>query len=507
MLFCSNAQSRSKLQLCLIAACAWRGLAAPPGDFEIEFVPGDTNTQEGPVPLLEMLAAQAAGDGSKGDTKMGASTLRGSGHGNREAELDNMLANVFGPMLRSDGRAAPQRGGMPFSTVPQDGVAEEIVFEGPTGTQVMTMDGAGGMMGSSSTQVSAKGGQASLPDALLQGLFPHGPVHGDTSLSSYSKIAPGCVTGSNIKIHHGKSLEECVFICNSDPDCKAFEYGVPHFGDSSKYEPHDCIPNTGADPNGCNGDFYNLDLYVKPSLGPDALIADMLQDLDRSFAQQMMPAIKNAAGQEFGACTEDVKKSCAGAKSHLHCLGMNHETISEACRTEVGKSVPFTCSTSIDRFCDVLQKGILSCLYDHMQDLDGACRDAVLATQHVINNAKSQQASPAQPPLGITKASTPDKEAHLDAKLGLASIPDKEAHLDAKLGLAQASPAEPIPKSGWLRELSRFVIVALLALVAYLFVFTDVGKSLQSQLLRGQDLESAKLLSGSHLELPRPEAM
>merc|ERR1719159_767183 len=60
-----------------------------------------------------------------------------------------------------------------------------------------------------------------------------------------------------------------------------------------------------------------------PPDGGDPLMMDIMQDLDRTFASEMLPAIHKAAVGERDPknCREDLKNKCQGAKSHLHCLG------------------------------------------------------------------------------------------------------------------------------------------------------------------------------------------
>jgi len=54
--------------------------------------------------------------------------------------------------------------------------------------------------------------------------------------------------------------------------------------------------------------------------------------------------------------------------------------------------VPFLCSRAIDKFCDVLQVGILDCLSGHLGDLEAPCKDSVVATKHVIAKVNIQKA-------------------------------------------------------------------------------------------------------------------
>lgn len=135
---------------------------------------------------------------------------------------------------------------------------------------------------------------------------------------------------------------------------------------------------------------------IGPFSAPDPLVMDMLQEFDHAFREETLPGI-NAAGASDGrrapeTCHADLKKHCRSARSQLHCLGKHKGDISEKCQRDVGKSVPFLCSGPIDRFCDVLQSGVLSCLMGHLPNLGDNCRDAVLDTRHVIKKASHQKA-------------------------------------------------------------------------------------------------------------------
>ena len=43
----------------------------------------------------------------------------------------------------------------------------------------------------------------------------------------------------------------------------AFEYGVQHGGGDGEHNPKDCIIQSSADKSGCDGQYYNVDLYIK----------------------------------------------------------------------------------------------------------------------------------------------------------------------------------------------------------------------------------------------------
>lgn len=269
--------------------------------------------------------------------------------------------------------------------------------------------------------------------------------------------------------------------------------------------------------------------------GADPIMMDLMQDLDRSFASEMLPAIHQASSGERdpASCKEDITKKCQGAKSHLHCLGINHDSISEACRKDVGQSVPFRCSEAIDKYCDMLQTGILDCLYNHMNDISGGCRDSVLATKHVISKVNTQKASITDLSTGAKKVSTPvaanptEKEAKLDAKLGLTqlktnSAPTAPARVVSSVAVPPAAvlPAAPVvkalplnadlPRNSWLdswlpSRTSIFFLIALVAFAAYLSTFTNYSEMVRKRLARGE-MEGIKLLD-TNLELPKPDSL
>merc|ERR1719506_1275863 len=81
--------------------------------------------------------------------------------------------------------------------------------------------------------------------------------------SDYTHLPRGCVHAHNIKLHKGKTVAECAAICDANPLCLAFEYGVEYNG-SGPYEAKDCHEQSSADPGTCDGGRNNLDLYIKP---------------------------------------------------------------------------------------------------------------------------------------------------------------------------------------------------------------------------------------------------
>ena len=82
----------------------------------------------------------------------------------------------------------------------------------------------------------------------------------------WEHIPKGCVNGKNINHYTGKSVQECKNICDSNPLCKAFEYGVNYNG-GGPYKDGDCQPQEEFEPADCDGGYWNLDLYVKETSG------------------------------------------------------------------------------------------------------------------------------------------------------------------------------------------------------------------------------------------------
>jgi len=194
----------------------------------------------------------------------------------------------------------------------------------------------------------------------------------------------------------------------------------------------------------------------RPPPGADAVIQDLMREMDEAMQAQIAPLAEQAAENNLpGSCSKEIKAHCRDAKSQLHCLGKYPNDISDKCRGDVGKSVPFLCSEAIDNYCDVLMGGILSCLGNQLKNLQGPCKDAVVATKKVIQKVNSKKAIPPAPK---AKASLSVREANLDAKLiGLSSTSPAKAkppavvpHLQEKLldhDIRTAHAKKPEPQS------------------------------------------------------------
>mmetsp|Transcript_48040 Transcript_48040/g.139144 ORF Transcript_48040/g.139144 Transcript_48040/m.139144 type:complete len:404 (-) Transcript_48040:70-1281(-) len=259
-----------------------------------------------------------------------------------------------------------------------------------------------------------------------------------------------------------------------------------------------------------------------PFGGPDPLILDMLQGMGRPFQQDMLPALHRSSGGGTRAprsCQADLGKHCGKERSQVHCLGQHQDDISEACRQDVGKSVPFLCSRAIDRYCDVLQTGILTCLGGHLQDLDGQCSDAVIATRHVISKVNSQRASikvndqTTQPPLPAALGSVTLSAAGATTQQGKrpsehgGAADNNFMLLETTADLvAEALKHHPVQRQSWFPW--RFVVCGLLiGAAAYAWAFTDSSKRVYSAFKPYMHVdEDSKPLRGG-VELPKPLAL
>lgn len=187
-----------------------------------------------------------------------------------------------------------------------------------------------------------------------------------------------------------------------------------------------------------------------PFHDPDPLVLDMLSNVD-AMMQNAIPEIHRveSASSAPASCNGDLAKHCSTARSQIHCLGQHREDISESCQKDVGRSVPFTCSKAIDKFCDIMQVGILDCLQSHTADLQGDCLDGVLATSKAITKlnaaAKPTPTSAAGPKVSVDLgAATAKPDASLLAIKAAPTAPSlsgntltksqQERSIDAQLG-------------------------------------------------------------------------
>ena len=69
--------------------------------------------------------------------------------------------------------------------------------------------------------------------------------------TTYKHVAKGCVHGHNIILHKSKTVGQCEALCEAEPRCRAFEYGVAHGGPNMGYKPSDCQLQDSANTAGC----------------------------------------------------------------------------------------------------------------------------------------------------------------------------------------------------------------------------------------------------------------
>lgn len=141
----------------------------------------------------------------------------------------------------------------------------------------------------------------------------------------------------------------------------------------------------------------------------DAVMQDMMQDVDPGFSRDVLPIARRAASVSgtLDECQDDAKHLCAYEASALHCLGTHASEISDGCRKGVSKSVPFVCASAIDKWCNVGSKGILGCLVKRVPQLNGACRDAVVAARQLITQLNTKKVAVTDPKTGARTVSTP----------------------------------------------------------------------------------------------------
>lgn len=176
---------------------------------------------------------------------------------------------------------------------------------------------------------------------------------------------------------------------------------------------------------------------------PDPIVADMLQDFGKQFEKEILPALHKAEGARRApaSCHADLNKLCYGIRKKLHCLGQHREEVSEECRRDVNQSVPFLCAGEISNLCG--ETSVLSCLYGAVDQLHGPCKNAVLLTQRVVDEVKTQKVTVTNPTTGEKKVHVPtpepakQKERRLDARMA--------GKVAAAAGGKSATPDSPRP--------------------------------------------------------------
>jgi hypothetical protein len=398
-----------KLVVCSVLAAISRAQAQPPlpqDTVEIDFEP--LGPDDGPIGETVMLEG-------RGPTKKGKSP-----GGLSEKELDDVLADMLGPQNvphKSEAQKHEPR------NLPND------LSRIPDGAEVFKGDGKNGLPPGVELEIDGPPLQSEKDmDELLSAIEGRPPMATKPERGDPVNFPPG---GDEVIMGNGKNgiPEGVVEIVGDEPPP---EMMMMQEGPGPRGGPEDIPPEMLKQlfPPGViieEDDGPGPPRGGRPPPGADAVIQDLMNEMDEALVQQVnQQATENNLPS---SCSKEVKAHCKDAKSKLHCLGKYNADISDGCRADVGKSVPFLCSEAIDNFCDVLMGGILSCLGNQMNNLQGPCKDAVLATKKIIQKVNSKKASQAAPK---AKASLSVREANLDAKL---------------IGLSAASPAKAKPPS------------------------------------------------------------
>lgn len=390
-----------------------RAQAQGPGQdmVEIDFEPLGPGDDE-MVPV--MLGGPPSGPARKGKSPGGLS----------EKELDDVLSDMLGP-----DNVPPKSGPRDVPSLPND--LSRIPQDAGPATQVVMGNGKNGLPEGTMVEIDGPSPQSEKDmDELLAALEGRPPNAGKPKKGGPGNFPPG----DEVIMGNGRNgLPEGVVEVVGDepppgmimmqdgpgPGDMGGPGGIPVEMLNQLFPPGQVIieEDDGPGPAG-----------RRPPPGADAVIQDLMREMDEAMQAQIAPLAEQAAENNLpGSCSKEIKAHCRDAKSQLHCLGKYPNDISDKCRADVGKSVPFLCSEAIDNYCDVLMGGILSCLGNQLKNLQGPCKDAVVATKKVIQKVNSKKAIPPAPK---AKASLSVREANLDAKL---------------IGLSSTSPAKAKP--------------------------------------------------------------
>eukprot|EP00928_Gymnodinium_smaydae_P030014 TRINITY_DN22432_c0_g3_i2.p1 TRINITY_DN22432_c0_g3~~TRINITY_DN22432_c0_g3_i2.p1 ORF type:complete len:405 (+),score=46.16 TRINITY_DN22432_c0_g3_i2:76-1290(+) len=239
---------------------------------------------------------------------------------------------------------------------------------------------------------------------------------------------------------------------------------------------------------------------------PDRFMQSMVDAMDKSFREEMLPEVHRAAsvGRAPKSCQVDVRYNCLDMSSWLKCLGKHPDALSEACKKDVGKSVPFLCSKAIDRYCDVLEGGIIPCLEGHMTDLDDACRDAVFATRSLIDKLNTHKASLLDAANGTRKVVVPTTAAPVQREADL----DRRLSHVGKVDVALEEPAKDVRTvviPAWLWSFHPLTVLLVIAFVVCLAAFLRLGADMNLssyKSIHSGGKESTRLLGSA--EIPNP---
>jgi hypothetical protein len=136
--------------------------------------------------------------------------------------------------------------------------------------------------------------------------------------SGYTHLPATCVHSSNIELHKGKTVAECAAICDANPSCLAFEYGV-EYGGGGSYEAGDCQEQSSAEVTDCSGTYNNLDLYVKDggtTGGSTTTTGSFTFQAGRCYPQSEAPVINTA-----GLMSSTLRRTGTPQECYDYCTG------------------------------------------------------------------------------------------------------------------------------------------------------------------------------------------
>jgi len=163
----------------------------------------------------------------------------------------------------------------------------------------------------------------------------------------YSFLDRACVSGSNIQVLPGLSVDACAEICDADSDCLAFEYGVEYPG-LSGHDVGDCRPQSASTVvRPCHfADFpqNNLDLYIKPSQTSNTPAGYRYHD--RACISGANLVHLYAEGVSVARCAEicDATQQCLAFEYGVDYPGRSGVDLGD-CRPQSGTTVNNGCSS------------------------------------------------------------------------------------------------------------------------------------------------------------------
>eukprot|EP00933_Yihiella_yeosuensis_P078426 TRINITY_DN8991_c2_g2_i2.p1 TRINITY_DN8991_c2_g2~~TRINITY_DN8991_c2_g2_i2.p1 ORF type:complete len:328 (+),score=38.64 TRINITY_DN8991_c2_g2_i2:84-986(+) len=224
---------------------------------------------------------------------------------------------------------------------------------------------------------------------------------------------------------------------------------------------------------------------------PDPLVLDMVSHIDHAVKDTVIPAIQKVDpnGATALSCMEDIAKFCPASRSQSQCLGKYSDSVSAGCLKAVGKSVPFLCSRSIEKFC-AGQVGILPCLRMHMVELPKACKGAVHQTHKAIKkvNQRAANTKPTMLPYQNKPSALPPPAIKPVLPPAAPTLGPVLPHADFLM--PTQSPAQQHHPMSW--TFACFIL-AIWGLLAYIFfAYTEYGFKIRELILIQLNLSGSK---------------